>query len=228
MPFSDEGRLSGAEISHSWQGQSDLRVCPGFRTHCTCGSATATVLGRKADGAQLGHVRLLTRWRTRFQEPKFAEHTGPAAFAHGHAGFFRRAAVEAVGGLVQSGRELPGSSLSLPHQMDHHPCGKKCRQKPLLISADRYGSMGVRVVDRHRRQREAHFRASSNTAFGAASPDNLLESVAANPMPISQSPPAKNAPPPNPTRASIFHCWPQASPGRPAVVHQAEPGCCGR
>jgi GT2 family glycosyltransferase len=26
---------------------------------------------------------LLTRWRMRFQEPKFAEHTGPAAFAHG-------------------------------------------------------------------------------------------------------------------------------------------------
>jgi cellulose synthase/poly-beta-1,6-N-acetylglucosamine synthase-like glycosyltransferase len=106
---------------------------------------------------------LLTRWRMRFQEPKFAEHTGPAAFAHGHAVFFRRAAVEAVGRLVQSGRELPGSSLSLslslslPHQMDHHPCGKKCRQRPLLISANRYGSMGVRVVDRHRTHREAHF-----------------------------------------------------------------------
>jgi cellulose synthase/poly-beta-1,6-N-acetylglucosamine synthase-like glycosyltransferase len=41
---------------------------------------------------------LLTRWRMRFQEPKFEEHTGPAAFAHGHAVFFRRAAVEAVGG----------------------------------------------------------------------------------------------------------------------------------
>jgi glycosyltransferase involved in cell wall biosynthesis len=100
---------------------------------------------------------LLTRWRMRFQEPQFAEHTGPAAFAHGHAVFFRRAAVEAVGRLVQSGRELPGSSLSLPHQMDHHPCGKKCRQRPLLISANRYGSMGVRVVDRHRTHREAHF-----------------------------------------------------------------------
>jgi hypothetical protein len=72
------------------------------------------------------------------------------------------------------------------------------------------------------------FRASLNTAFGAASPDNLLESVAANPTPISQSPPAKNAPPPNPTRASIFRCSPQASPGRPAVGHKAEPGCCGR
>jgi hypothetical protein len=56
--------------------------------------------------------------------------------------FFRQAAVEALGGLVQSGNELPGSSLSLPHQMGYHPCGKKCRQRPLLICADRYGSMG--------------------------------------------------------------------------------------
>jgi hypothetical protein len=31
------------------------------------------------------------------------------------------------------------------------------RQRPLLISADRYGSMGVGVVDRHRTHREAHF-----------------------------------------------------------------------
>jgi Glycosyl transferase family group 2 len=34
----------------------------------------------------------------RFQEPGFEERTGPAAFAHGHAVFFRKSAVEAVGG----------------------------------------------------------------------------------------------------------------------------------
>jgi cellulose synthase/poly-beta-1,6-N-acetylglucosamine synthase-like glycosyltransferase len=41
---------------------------------------------------------LLTRWRMRFQEPKFEKQTGPAPFAHGHAVFFRKAAVDAVGG----------------------------------------------------------------------------------------------------------------------------------
>jgi cellulose synthase/poly-beta-1,6-N-acetylglucosamine synthase-like glycosyltransferase len=41
---------------------------------------------------------LLTRWRMRFQEPKCLEETGPSPFAHGHAVFFRRSALEAVGG----------------------------------------------------------------------------------------------------------------------------------
>ncbi|MBS1840391.1 MAG: glycosyltransferase family 2 protein [Acidobacteria bacterium] len=40
---------------------------------------------------------LLTRWRMRFQEPKFGDESGPSAFAHGHAAFFRRSAVDAVG-----------------------------------------------------------------------------------------------------------------------------------
>jgi mycofactocin glycosyltransferase len=41
---------------------------------------------------------LLTRWRMRFQEPKYPERTGPSPFAHGHAVFFRKAAMDAVGG----------------------------------------------------------------------------------------------------------------------------------
>ena len=40
----------------------------------------------------------LTRWRMRFQEPRFGDQSGPSAFAHGHAAFFRKAAFEAVGG----------------------------------------------------------------------------------------------------------------------------------
>lgn len=41
---------------------------------------------------------LLTRWRMRFQEPKFEVQTGPAAFAHGHAVFFRKSALDGVDG----------------------------------------------------------------------------------------------------------------------------------
>ncbi|MGB2639712.1 MAG: glycosyltransferase family 2 protein, partial [Candidatus Acidiferrum sp.] len=42
--------------------------------------------------------RLLTRWRMRFQEPRFGEQSGPSDFAHGHAVLFRRSAVDDVGG----------------------------------------------------------------------------------------------------------------------------------
>jgi GT2 family glycosyltransferase len=42
--------------------------------------------------------RILTRWRMRFQEPKYAEQSGPTLFAHGHAVLFRKEAVDAVGG----------------------------------------------------------------------------------------------------------------------------------
>src|SRR6202790_877197 len=42
--------------------------------------------------------RLLTRWRMRFQEPKYPEQSGPTLFAHGHAVLFRKKAVDAVGG----------------------------------------------------------------------------------------------------------------------------------
>jgi GT2 family glycosyltransferase len=42
--------------------------------------------------------RLLTRWRMRFQEPKYPEQSGPIPFAHGHAVVFRKEAVDAVGG----------------------------------------------------------------------------------------------------------------------------------
>ena len=42
--------------------------------------------------------RLLTRWRMRFLETKFGEHSGPTPFAPGHAVLFRREAVQAVSG----------------------------------------------------------------------------------------------------------------------------------
>lgn len=42
--------------------------------------------------------RLLTRWRMRFLETKFGQHSGPTLFAPGHAVLFRREAVQAVSG----------------------------------------------------------------------------------------------------------------------------------
>ncbi len=48
--------------------------------------------------------RLLTRWRMRFQEPKYPEQSGPTPFAHGHAVLFRKEAVNAVGGYDVSYR----------------------------------------------------------------------------------------------------------------------------
>jgi GT2 family glycosyltransferase len=42
--------------------------------------------------------RVLTRWRMRFQEPKYGEQSGRVLFAHGHAVLFRKEAVDAVGG----------------------------------------------------------------------------------------------------------------------------------
>jgi GT2 family glycosyltransferase len=42
--------------------------------------------------------RLLTRWRMRFHETKFGEHSGASLFAPGHAVLFRREAVDSVGG----------------------------------------------------------------------------------------------------------------------------------
>lgn len=45
-----------------------------------------------------GPHRLLTRWRMRFQEPKWPAESGPALFAHGHAVLFRREAIDSVGG----------------------------------------------------------------------------------------------------------------------------------
>jgi len=48
--------------------------------------------------------RILTRWRMRFQEPKYPQQCGPTPFAHGHAVMFRREAVQAVGGYDASTR----------------------------------------------------------------------------------------------------------------------------
>jgi len=42
--------------------------------------------------------RILTRWRMRFQEPKYGGRSGPTEFAHGHAVLFRKEAVDTVGG----------------------------------------------------------------------------------------------------------------------------------
>ncbi|PYU76767.1 MAG: hypothetical protein DMG52_02920 [Acidobacteria bacterium] len=42
--------------------------------------------------------RILTRWRMRFLETKFGEHSGPSQFAPGHAVLFRKEAVDLVGG----------------------------------------------------------------------------------------------------------------------------------
>jgi cellulose synthase/poly-beta-1,6-N-acetylglucosamine synthase-like glycosyltransferase len=42
--------------------------------------------------------RILTRWRLRFQESRYAESSGPSPFAPGHAVLFRKKAVDLVGG----------------------------------------------------------------------------------------------------------------------------------
>jgi len=42
--------------------------------------------------------RILTRWRMRFLEAKFGEHSGPSQFAPGHAVLFRKEAIDLVGG----------------------------------------------------------------------------------------------------------------------------------
>ena len=42
--------------------------------------------------------RILTRWRMRFLEAKFGEHSGPSQFAPGHAVLFRKEALDLVGG----------------------------------------------------------------------------------------------------------------------------------
>jgi hypothetical protein len=42
--------------------------------------------------------RILTRWRMRFLEAKFAEQSGLSEFAPGHAVLFRKEALDAVGG----------------------------------------------------------------------------------------------------------------------------------
>jgi GT2 family glycosyltransferase len=42
--------------------------------------------------------RILTRWRMRFLEAKFGEHSGPSQFAPGHAVLFRKEALDIVGG----------------------------------------------------------------------------------------------------------------------------------
>lgn len=43
-------------------------------------------------------LRLLTRWRMRFQEQKYGDVSGPARFAPGHAVLFRSEAIESVQG----------------------------------------------------------------------------------------------------------------------------------
>jgi cellulose synthase/poly-beta-1,6-N-acetylglucosamine synthase-like glycosyltransferase len=42
--------------------------------------------------------RILTRWRMRFLEAKFGEHSGPSQFAPGHAVLFRKEAIDLVRG----------------------------------------------------------------------------------------------------------------------------------
>jgi cellulose synthase/poly-beta-1,6-N-acetylglucosamine synthase-like glycosyltransferase len=62
-----------------------------FSSHPSVGACYTRIVPQKPD-------RILTRWRMRFQEPKYPEQSGPALFAHGHAVLFRKEAVDAVGG----------------------------------------------------------------------------------------------------------------------------------
>jgi len=69
-----------------------LDTCLGYiSSQPSVGACYTRIVPQKPD-------RILTRWRMRFQEPKYPEQSGPTLFAHGHAVLFRREAVHAVGG----------------------------------------------------------------------------------------------------------------------------------
>jgi GT2 family glycosyltransferase len=69
-----------------------LDICLGYiSSHPSVGACYTRTVPQRAD-------RMLTRWRMRFQEPKYPEQSGPTLFAHGHAVLFRKEAVDAVGG----------------------------------------------------------------------------------------------------------------------------------
>jgi GT2 family glycosyltransferase len=76
--------------------------------HPTVGACGTRVVPQNPD-------RLLTRWRMRFQEPRWPVESGPVDFVHGHAVFFRRAAIDAVQGYdsqrVQHKHHLEDSDI---------------------------------------------------------------------------------------------------------------------
>jgi cellulose synthase/poly-beta-1,6-N-acetylglucosamine synthase-like glycosyltransferase len=69
-----------------------LASCAGYLSHHPkVGACYTRLLPFQPD-------RLLTKWRMRFQEPKFPEDSCRASFATGHAVLFRKDAIDSVGG----------------------------------------------------------------------------------------------------------------------------------
>jgi GT2 family glycosyltransferase len=69
-----------------------LATCESYLTsHHDVGACYTRIVPQRPN-------RILTRWRMRFQEPKYGDQSGPSLFAQGHAVLFRRDAVDAVGG----------------------------------------------------------------------------------------------------------------------------------
>lgn len=69
-----------------------LATCETYLSeHSNVGACYTRIVPERPD-------RLLTRWRMRFHEAKFGEHSGPSLFAPGHAVLFRKKAVDSVGG----------------------------------------------------------------------------------------------------------------------------------
>jgi GT2 family glycosyltransferase len=69
-----------------------LDTCLNYlSSHPDVGACATRVVPARPD-------RLLTRWRMRFQEPKYPDQSGPTPFAHGHAVLFRKEAIDLVGG----------------------------------------------------------------------------------------------------------------------------------
>ncbi|HUB58984.1 MAG TPA: glycosyltransferase family 2 protein [Candidatus Micrarchaeia archaeon] len=66
--------------------------CRHFAAHPEAGVAYTRLVPHHPE-------RLLTRWRMRFQEPKFPAKSGQVPFAPGHALMFRREAIERVAGF---------------------------------------------------------------------------------------------------------------------------------
>lgn len=69
-----------------------LATCESYlSSHHDVGACYTRILPQKPKN-------ILSRWRMRFQEPKYGDQSGPTLFAQGHAVLFRRQAVDAVGG----------------------------------------------------------------------------------------------------------------------------------
>lgn len=108
------GGISAARMVAIRQSHSEYIACVNVDV-LPAHDWAETCLGHLRENAGVGAVftrleaanrTLLTRWRMRFQEEKYDRAAGPARFAPGHAVFFRRRAIDDVGGYDLSLRRI--------------------------------------------------------------------------------------------------------------------------